>query len=92
MTSDGERLKIRTSGLFWREVDGEVIILDGRTSEYLRLNGSARLLWRLLADGVSEPGLVAQLRTAYAVEQSVGARDVSQFLEDLRERQMLEAE
>ena len=42
-------LRLRTEDLEWREIDSDIVILDGREATYLTLNGSGALLWRLLA-------------------------------------------
>ncbi len=42
-------LRLRTDDLEWREIDSDIVVLDGRDATYLTLNGSGALLWRMLA-------------------------------------------
>ncbi len=53
-------LRLREQGLNWREIDGEVVVLDVERSHYLNLNATGAVLWLMLAAGTTEPQLVAQ--------------------------------
>jgi hypothetical protein len=77
---------LRPGATTWRDIDGEVIVLDVVTSQYHALNPSAALLWRALADGAAVSDLVAQLVTDFTVDAGVAAVDVSTFLDECAHR------
>jgi hypothetical protein len=72
-------LRLRSRALEWRVVEGEVIAIDGDTSQYLGVNGSGALLWQRLAEGSTRAGLVAEA-------------DVDAFLSSLEQNRLLEAD
>jgi hypothetical protein len=76
--------------LSWRSVDGQVIALDLRTSEFHELNRSGSLLWQLLAEAPrAEQELVSHLTDRYEIDLSVAARDVRQFIEQMQALKLL---
>jgi hypothetical protein len=83
-------LRLRARALEWRLVEGEVIAIDGDTSQYLGVNGSGALLWQRLADGSTRAGLVALLVSSFALEKEQAEADVDAFLSSLAENQLLE--
>jgi hypothetical protein len=86
--SDG-CLKLAEEALTWREVDGEVVVLDRRSWMYMGINGSGMLLWKLIVEGASLSRLVESLRDAYELDAEVAQRDVEAFLELLSSQNLL---
>jgi hypothetical protein len=43
----------RSADLSWREIDGEVIVLDLKSANYLRLNSTGAKLWTRLETGAT---------------------------------------
>jgi Coenzyme PQQ synthesis protein D (PqqD) len=82
-------LKLRGDRLEWLEVDGEVIALEGRRSEYLGVNPSGTLLWRAVAEGSTEDGLARLLVDSYGIDAELARDDAARFVADLRERGLL---
>jgi len=78
------RLMLRTDGLTWREIDGEIVALEGRRSLYLSANGSGGMLWRMLADGATRDELADALVASYGVDAGVAGTDTDRFLEQVR--------
>ena len=82
-------MQLRQAGLTWQVVGEELVILDLDGSVYLKLNGSARLLWEHLAQSCTHSELVDALVEKYAVEEQVAAADVTAFLSELDRRGLL---
>lgn len=82
-------LRLRTHDLEWREIDSDIVVLDGRDATYLTLNGSGALLWRKLAGSATRDELVGALLEAYEVEVSTAAADTDAFLTSLSEQGLL---
>ena len=83
-------LRLRSTDLHWRSVQGEVLALDLRTDLYLTLNQSGALLWELLARGTSRAELVERLVGEYHIEPERAASDVEQLLDELSAQRLLE--
>ena len=79
-----DRVRIRPSGVSWREVDGEIIALDIDSSAYFTTNRSGTLLWHALIGGATEPQMIELLQEAYEIEGEAAAADVSSFVGLLR--------
>jgi Coenzyme PQQ synthesis protein D (PqqD) len=84
-------IRLRDEGVQWREIDGEVVALEGGTSTYVVANRSGALLWQALARGSSRPELVARLVETYDIDAARAESDVESFLAELTARGLLEA-
>ena len=82
-------MRLRTQDISWREVEGDVVVLDERTWNYVHLNGTASLLWRALAGGSSESALIEQLVEQFPEAGPTAEADVAGFLAELRTREYL---
>lgn len=83
-------MQLRTGGLTWQEVDDEVVVLDLDGSEYLRLNGSGRLLWERLRTPSSVDDLAAVLLDEYDIDMERARRDVDAFVDELRAKRLID--
>ena len=43
-------MKLRTDGVTWQEIDGELVLLDMQTSAYLTTNVAGAVLAKLLVE------------------------------------------
>ncbi|MGZ4172567.1 MAG: PqqD family protein [Solirubrobacteraceae bacterium] len=89
MEQDDATLRLREEGLNWREIDGEVIVLDVQRSHYLNLNPTGSAMWLMLADGATEPQLVDRLTQEFEVDEQTAREDVATFLAICRENGLL---
>jgi hypothetical protein len=76
----------------WREVGGEVILLDGESGTYLNLNPVGAELWGLVSQGAAPEALAERLRGRYELDEERARADVAAFLGDLRARGLVVAE
>jgi Coenzyme PQQ synthesis protein D (PqqD) len=83
-------IRLKPRALEWREIDGEMIVLEAERSLYLAANPAATLLWRRLADGATREQLRDALVDAFAIDAGLAARDVDAFIEQARELRVLE--
>jgi hypothetical protein len=88
--SSSAPVRLRPDAVEWREVQGDVIAVDVRTSEYLAINDTGALLWRALQGGATPGELVECLVARFDVEPEAAARGVDQFLAGLEARGLLE--
>jgi hypothetical protein len=85
----GEPLVLAEESLTWREVDGEIVVLDRRSWMYMGVNGSGVLLWKQIIEGASRPRLVECLCNEYEIDEEVAQHDVEAFLEMLSSHDLL---
>jgi hypothetical protein len=83
-------VRLRPGSVEWRDVEGEVVAVDLRTSEYLAINRTGAALWRGLVAGATPAALAECLMADFDVEPSVAGRDVGEFLAALQQRGLLE--
>jgi hypothetical protein len=74
----------------WKPIDGDVVVLDLRTSAYITLNESAALLWSRLDDSATPAELSTALIDAYDISSERAAADVDQFLLTCRQHELVE--
>ncbi len=85
-----KKLSLRDEDLAWRTVEDELIAIDVRESTYLTANGSGLMLWDALSTGATSEELAASLVGAYDIDPETARADVDKFLQDLRERGLLD--
>ncbi|MEQ6902456.1 PqqD family protein [Nocardioides sp. YIM 152588] len=85
-------MRLRDDDVTWREIDGEMVILDLQSSAYLTANAAGTLLLKRLVEPTTAPALAQVLVEAFDVPASVAARDVAAFLDLLDQRGLLDRE
>lgn len=85
----GVGMRLRTDGVTWREIDGEMVILDLATSTYLTTNRSGTVLVRELTQDRSEDELVAMLVDEFDISAELARADVREFIGMLRKSGLL---
>ena len=84
-----EVLRLRSQDLEWREIEGEVVVLDLRTSTYMAVNNTGYVLWKALAAGAARSQLVSELTEKFNLEAETAERDVDDFVDSLRRAHIL---
>lgn len=82
-------MQIRNEDLTWREIDGELVILDLASSTYLTTNRTGTFLLQQLVEERSHEDLVNDIVAAFDVEPDTAEHDVAAFVELLRARNLL---
>jgi hypothetical protein len=73
----------------FREVGGEVVVLDVRSSSYITVNEAGAVLWRLLAAGATLDDLTGALVGNFGLDADAARRDAQAFLESLTSRRFV---
>jgi hypothetical protein len=73
-------VRVRSSGLAWRQTGDEIVVLDLAASVFHALNASGALMWERLADWTTAGELAGELVSRYRLSAAVAARDVARFL------------
>ena len=76
-------VRLRSEGLVWREVGGEVMVLDVATSRSLTVNCEGAALWPLLVRGTRRAELGAALARRFGIDEGQASADVEAFLSEL---------
>jgi hypothetical protein len=88
--SDDHDIVVRREAAVWREVDGETILLDLRTADYVGINGSGSLLWEAMVAGTTRAELVQLLVSTFGLDEERAREDVELFLSACRGRGLIE--
>lgn len=83
------QLKLRTE-LQWRAVEGEVVALDVRGSQYLGVNDSGAPLWDMLAAGTTRDALADRLVGNHGLDLETALAHVDAFVDQLRAQDLIE--
>lgn len=90
MCNRGMHMKLRANDITWREIDGDLVILDLRSSTYLTTNASGAVLMKELTDERTDDELVRALVGAYDISETQAEADVRSFVQALRDGGLLE--
>ena len=85
-----DKVSLRSDDLAWRVVEHELIAIDIRESTYLAANSTGTLLWETLSAGATPADLAGVLVETYGIDPDRARDDVESFLQDLRERGILD--
>ena len=83
-------VKLRNDAIEWREVEGQIVVLDVDAAEYLAINRTGAAIWPLITEGARREDLAERLMAEYGIDKSSAARDVEEFVTGLAERGLLE--
>jgi hypothetical protein len=83
-----ETIRLREE-VIWRELEGQVLVLNPKTWNYLGVNGTGTELWPLVVEGATRKQLVGHLTNAYGVTAEAAERDVAAFVESLSDLELL---
>lgn len=83
-------MKLRADDITWQEIDGDLVILDLRSSTYLTTNASGAILMKQLTEARTTAELVANLVETFGITPEQAAADVRAFLSALGENGLLE--
>ena len=83
-------LRLKEDTVAWRQIEGEMVLLDLRSSMYLSTNAAATLLWRRLDEGTTQADLTRELASTFEISPETAANDVRDFLEACRHRGFLD--
>jgi Coenzyme PQQ synthesis protein D (PqqD) len=81
--------RLRDDALEWREVEEQIVALDLKTSRYLALNRSGRVLWERLAGGATMDELIDALVEAYELDRERAGADVEALLAQLEDEDLI---
>ena len=79
----------RDDAVMVREIDGEVLILDGRSDRIHKLNPTASFIWRRCEQGATAEGIASALAGEFAVDPETALADVVRTLDELRSLDLL---
>lgn len=88
--TSGGGVKLRSTELSWREIDGEMVVLDLASSRYLTVNQAGTVLMRLLSEERTTDDLVDGLVSTFEISREQAATDVQQFLGMLDDKGLLD--
>lgn len=74
----------------FRELGGELVLLNLKTGVYFGLNETGTQMWTLLVAGQQPAGVVAALEQEYAVSRARLEEDLGALVASLRERGLVE--
>jgi hypothetical protein len=79
----------RDDALMVREIDGEILILDGRSDRIHKLNATASFIWRRCEEGATAQGIASALADEFAVDAQTALADVGRTIDELRALDLL---
>jgi hypothetical protein len=84
-------MKLRTEGLTWQEIDGELVILDLQSSTYLTTNAAGAILAKELTEERTLSDLSARLVAEFGIDEQTASQDAAAFVDQLTSKNLLEA-
>jgi hypothetical protein len=83
-----EIIKLRDT-VEWRNVEAQILALDGTSSTFFNANRAGALLWAALSTGRTREQLADELVAKYGIDSQTAQRDVDTFLAALRKHGLL---
>jgi hypothetical protein len=83
-------VKLRSEGLTWQEIDGELVILDLKNSVYLTTNAAGAVIAKLLTEERTVDELSGALVATFGIENDIARRDTEAFVKQLKDKRLLD--
>lgn len=84
-----DQARLRSDALHWREIDGELVVLERDGGRYLQMNPSATVLWPLLIEGTTLDRLADALVERFEVDEREARADARDYVTWLGEQGLL---
>lgn len=84
------RVRLASDRVNWKQAGDEIIALHLQSSEYLAVRDSGTEIWQRLTEPTTVDELTAWLTEHYGIDPDRARGDVCAFVEQLRERDLLE--
>ncbi len=81
---------VRREDLIAQEIEGELVMLDMKSGHYFGLDPIASAIWKHMGQPISFKNLCKNLMREYAVSEEQCIEDVSMFLSDLLDKELVE--
>lgn len=82
-------MKLRTDGVTWQEIDGELVILDMQSSAYLTTNVAGAVLAKRMTEECTMDDLAQALVDEFDIDHAQAASDAQAFVDQLQEKSLL---
>jgi hypothetical protein len=73
----------------WKEIGGQVVILNSASGEYWSLNSTASVIWKGAMEGLAPGEIAARVSKEFEVTKDEAAKDVDVLLKQFVERKIL---
>ncbi len=80
-------MKIRTD-IIWREIDGEVFVIDPQKDSCFELNETAALIFKMLRKGKDISEIVKKISEVYDVDEKICYWDICDTIKKFKEKGM----
>lgn len=87
--NDAPQFRLRKNGVSWRELDGQIVVLDLESSKYVTVSGAGAVIWEHLVPGASVDQIVEALVEVFDIDEATARSDTESFIDDLRQRNLL---
>ncbi len=72
-----------------RELDGETIVMNLKTSDYYTLDGAGSLIFQLICENRTLDQIAAAVADEYDIDAEKAAADALDLIEDLKRRRVI---
>ena len=84
-------LSFDPKNIFWKKVDGEVVLLNAQKGACYTLSEVGSVIWSLIAEHKTEEEIVEHIVAHYQVEEDVARADLAEFVKHLIDSEVLAA-
>ncbi len=76
--------------VFWRCVDGEMIILNIDSGHYYSLDGVGGAIWGMVVNSRNEEEIAAGITGEYSVDKKTAREDIRGFIKVLKNEELVQ--
>ena len=75
--------------ILWKEIDGEVVLLNPKSGDYFGLNSVGASFWERVGDGGSMDDITTILLEEFEVEEAILRNDLEDLIKKMEEKNLL---
>lgn len=80
----------RRDGVPYKEVEGELLLLNLKDGNYFGLNSTGKYVWQLLDVAKTQADIVNAFKRKFKIKEEIAQRDISHLLRELKKQDLIQ--
>lgn len=80
----------RNPAVIWKEIEGEIVLLNPKKGDYFGLEAVGAAFWELIDDKTDRDSIIRILLEGYDVEEDILKKDISALINTMQQKKLIE--
>ncbi len=75
--------------IFWKELEGEMVILNGDTGEYFTLNNVGAIIWEQIIQNAKDQEIISAIVAKFQIDEETASNDYNELKQTLIDKKII---